>query len=306
MSLDSEMHVLQPDAAAVLRSAVASAYPPDHFAGEGGDESMDAEVHARLYWFRNRYLPWLQSHVPISGASVLEFGAGTGAASVCLAEAGARVTGFDVEERYLEVGRLRASLHDVAERVTLTPLNGKDVDHVFPDDEQFDVVVLFAALEHMTHPERVASLRSAWRLLKRGGHLVAVDTPNRLWYFDNHTAFEMFYHWLPDDVAIDYAQRTSRPGFNTEFVSPPPDAVVKLARWGRGVSYHDFEIALGDLDGMEINGEWEFRRHSDPAWSQWWASQPDGRYHDFLREVVPDRHPAFLEPELAFSIRKQP
>src|SRR5439155_7437846 len=125
--------------------------------------------------------------------------------------------------------------------------------------------VYFASLEHMTHHERPQTLRSAWAMLKPGTLLCVADTPNRLWYYDDHTALTNFFHWLPDEIAMEYAARVPRPDFNRAFLPPEPPSAEKLARWGRGVSYHDFELAIGSLAGLCVAGEWEHRRRTDPG-----------------------------------------
>jgi hypothetical protein len=107
-------------------------------------------------------------------------------------------------------------------------------------------------------------------------------------------------------VAIAYAARTPRVGFNTDFVNGGgSDAVMKLARWGRGVSYHDFEIALDvRIADLAVSGEWAFRRDADPAYAETWMNTNAGRYHQLLRSIAPDIPDAFLEEEIAVMIRK--
>ena len=111
-------------------------------------------------------------------------------------------------------------------------------------DERVDVVAFLAVLEHMTLEERLRALRQAWAHLKPGGWLVIDETPNRLWHFDYHTAHEPFFLWLPDDLAALYSSRTRRARYNRLHRNNGKLDPVTLARWGRGVSYHDFVVAL--------------------------------------------------------------
>jgi S-adenosylmethionine-dependent methyltransferase len=277
------------------------AYPPGFMQTEGGPQVIETEIETRPFWFRKRYVPWLMSHMDLCRTKVLEVGAGTGTSAIPLAEKGALVDSIDINPRALEIARVRASLHGLDVRFQVG--NAEEIATMFPG-AHFDLIVYFAALEHMTYNERIATLRSAWAMLKPGAFLAVVDTPNRLWYYDNHTSLTHFFHWLPTEVAIDYARLTPRGGFNAEFNSPDAGAALRMERWGRGVSFHDFEIALGALEGLEISGEWEFRRKHDRAWAKWWAETNDGRYHEFLKAVSPQTATPFLEEELALSIRK--
>jgi S-adenosylmethionine-dependent methyltransferase len=296
---DPAKRLLPPDKEHRFRQALEAIYPHGL-----SDETAEVEIQSRHYWFRYRYLPWLTSEISLNGARVLEIGAGTGPSTVALAERGATVTSIDLNEASLAVAKLRAELHDVGHLVNVFTANATEIEPLF-SGQQFDLIVYFAALEHMTYKERIKSLRSAWSMLSPGAHLSICDTPNRLWFHDGHTAFQNFFNWLPDEVAIDYASRTPRAGFNTDFVKREGDLVTKLARWGRGVSYHDFEIALDtNISELSIGGEWAFRRHADPAFAEWWIKTDAGRYHELLRTLAPNIPEAFLEEEIAVILTK--
>jgi len=97
------------------------------------------------------------------------------------------------------------------------------------------MVIFFASLEHMTHSERQRSLRAAWQLLADGGILCVIEAPNRLWLFDDHTADLPFFHWLPDEIALEYLKQTPRYQA-AAFDTTSEGAKLELSRRGRGVS----------------------------------------------------------------------
>ncbi len=298
--------LLPPDKEAILLQAIKAAFPRGRLGCDDWRPIVDAELRTRLHWFKYRYTPWLNSILPLSGANILEIGAGTGCSTIPLLEAGARVTSIDISEVDLQIAELRAKLHGVADRVSFSRLNAAEIGNVFLGCS-FDLIVYFASLEHMTYRERLASLRAAWSLLSIGKFLAVCDTPNRLWYYDDHTSLQNFFHWLPDEIAIDYAVRTPRQKFNIDFLSRDEDSATRLQRWGRCVSYHEFEIALGvNARDLEVHGEWQYRReHDDPRWwTDTWMNSKDGQYHQFLRLAEPQLPIAFIEPELALMIRK--
>lgn len=263
---------------------------------------MRAEIYERHYWFRHRYVPWIQTLLPLDGARILEIGSGNGSSTVPLAEAGAVIDAVDVEPQAHPVLRRRAELIGVSDLITTHTANACDLGAVFAD-RAFDVILFLASLEHMTFDERIASLRSAWAILRPGQLLIVADTPNRLWYFDGHTAMDRYFHWLPDDVAIAFAGSTPRPGFEDELRSERPEE--SLARLGRGVSFHDFTIAFGaDVSEYYVSGEWDHRRRTDEDYWQSWLATPDGRFHQFLKSISPEIPTGFLESELALCLRK--
>ncbi len=303
-SIDEPM--LPPDKEAILLNAIKVGFAHGRLGCDDWKPIAEAELQKRLYWFKYRYTPWMNSVLPLNGASVLEIGAGTGCSSIPLLESGARVTSIDISDVDLQIAKLRADLHGVADRASFHRVNAADIGSVFANSK-FDLIVYFASLEHMTHQERIMSLRAAWSLLLPGQFLAVCDTPNQLWYYDHHTAFQNFFHWLPDELAVDYAARTPRQGFNVNFISRDGDEVIKLSRWGRGISYHDFEIALDvDVCELEVHGESQYRaENSNPqllAESSW--NPKDDQFYQFLHAVVPMVPIAFIEPELALMIRK--
>ncbi|HJU12043.1 MAG TPA: class I SAM-dependent methyltransferase [Candidatus Binataceae bacterium] len=302
----ADQPALPPDKEAILLQAMKEAFAHGRLGCDDWRPIVDAELRKRLYWFKHRYTPWINAVRPLNGARILEVGAGTGCSTIPLLEAGATVTSIDISPGDLQIAELRARLHGLIGGVSFRCVNAAEIGRVFAR-EKFDLIAYFASLEHMTYPERLSSLRAAWSLLAPGQFLAICDTPNRLWYYDDHTALQNFFHWLPDEVAVDYAERTPRDRFNTDFLHRHQDAPTRLQRWGRCASYHEFEIALRlDVGSLEVHGEWQYRRERDDPqwWTDVWANSKDGQFHRFLRLAAPSLPIAFIEPELALMIRK--
>ncbi|WP_186203964.1 class I SAM-dependent methyltransferase [Burkholderia gladioli] len=303
-----EDRALSPHQEAVLFEALKKIYPAGFEEQPQAEETFEVEIHTRSYWFRKRYIPWIGSFTSLKNQKILEIGAGTGTSAIPLAEQGAYVFSIDINAAGLEVARIRSRLHGLDHLTDFNLGNAEEVGETFKG-KQFDMVVYFASLEHMTYSERIQTLQAAWLLLSPGGHLVVVDSPNRLWYFDEHTSFTNFFHWLPNDVAIDYAKHTGREGFNKEFDVAVSDADVRLARWGRGISIHDFQIAIGPVESCPVeqlwtSGEWDYRRGTQPEWATWQATTLAGRYHALMQEICPRLPSAWLESEIAIALRK--
>jgi len=112
-----------------------------------------------------------------AGGEILEMGVGWGNTTLALAMLDFKVTALDIEERYLEVIRLRAEMHD-------TP----NIDRVHSDflwvertDRQFDAVIFFESFHHCREFERL--LRGLHRVVKPGGKVYFAAEPiNR--YFE--------------------------------------------------------------------------------------------------------------------------
>jgi S-adenosylmethionine-dependent methyltransferase len=128
----------------------------------------------------------------------------------------------------------------------------------------------------MTYEERLLAIKASYDLIKKGGHVVVVETPNRLWYRDSHTSLENFFHWLPDKMAMDYAKFTSREYFNSAFNNRSDESLLSLARWGRGVSFHEFAIALGDAKKVKVASS-----------MQSFLGYPEHRYKQLMKKIGP-------------------
>ncbi len=100
---------------------------------------------------------------PPLGRRILEIGCGSGALATYLALRGARVTAVDVAAEMLEVGRRRAAVNGVSDRVSFidTPFEG----FASPDDA-FDTVIGNQVLHHLELGEAMPGVA---RLLAPGG-----------------------------------------------------------------------------------------------------------------------------------------
>ena len=259
-------------------------------------------LEARLNEDRSVIIPWIDAAFPLDGARVLEVGCGTGESTLALAEQGASVTGIDVDAGAQAVARERLRLHKLD--AEFHNINAVDAAKALAG-RQFDIVVFFAALEHMTLDERLASMRATWSLLAPGGIWVVVEAPNRLWFWDGHTSMDNFYHWLPDELASRWGHRGSRAAFAEAFPKDAPFDPVHVARWGRGVSFHEFDLAFGDARALDVvSNKRDFLLASNPLlWAHALVSRTR-RYESFLEKLEPKVNRAFFRQYLDIIIRK--
>jgi 2-polyprenyl-3-methyl-5-hydroxy-6-metoxy-1,4-benzoquinol methylase len=258
---------------------------------------LNNHVIDRMRHGRQRIVPWLNATAPVNGASVLEIGCGTGSFTVALAEQGANVTAVDLDEGSLEVARRRCELYRVSVDFRLA-----NAINILEKCEvgRYQLIIFLGCLEHMTHLERIACLRLAWRRLPRNGTMAIVETPNRLWYFDSHTSLLPFYHWLPDDLAFEYSRFSSREGFNNLYRENTPKDFEHFLRRGRGAGFHEFEVAIGPARELAIHSLQEFQR----PWSALRQSRADRQYRRLLRQFHPGLHSGWFEEYLNIVIRR--
>ncbi len=138
----------------------------------GGRES--AQAYAAWEYDTGRHLleEYSRHFGSLEGKSVLDVGCGLGGKSVAYAEAGAALTGVDIERE------------NISEAVRFARERGADVSFIVGDAETlpfpggtFDVVIANDAMEHFPDPEK--ALGELTRVAKRGGHIFLFFTPWR-------------------------------------------------------------------------------------------------------------------------------
>jgi S-adenosylmethionine-dependent methyltransferase len=293
---------LSAEALADLESALRRNYfnrqPPGYLDTEQGRNDLANHLTNRLQVARVQVVPWLESVIQLRGARVLEIGCGTGSGLVAMAERGAQVIGIDVDEDSLQVARKRCSVHGVV--AELHAANATSVAELF-GGTPFDLIIFYASLEHMVHEERLQAITNTWAMLRPGDFWCVIETPNRLWYTDMHTSRLPFYHWLPDELAFQYARFSDRPNFRESYDELTEERRLHFLRRGRGVSFHELHVALGSADAFEvISYKNEFLDRLG------WRGKVllSESYVALLAKLVPSVHPAFLQEYLDLILRK--
>jgi S-adenosylmethionine-dependent methyltransferase len=296
---------IKPDPAgfAHIEHAIRTHYHQDwrseaHYSPEKYQEDLQAHLSERLENDRRLIVPWLNKAKPLRGQRILEIGCGTGSSTVALAEQGAEVTGIDIDIGALKVARERAAVYGIS--AEFQSINANQLLKTFGTN-RFDSIIFFASLEHMTLTERLASLRDAWRMLQPGGLLVIIETPNRLWFFDSHTSRLPFFNWLPDKLAFRYSQFSPRENFRELYRQYTPEAAEHFLRRGRGMSFHELEIAIGDVRKLEVVSSISSFLGMRYRLKQ---SAIDREYKRLLGKIYPDIHPGFFDDHLYLILAK--
>lgn len=268
---------------------------------EGHDDLLN-HLYRRLDTFRRTVVPWLSSARPLSGSKILEIGCGTGSSTVALAEQGADVTAVDVLESSLVVARTRCAAHGLD--VKFLCANATEV-HKLLAGQHFDFIIFFAALEHMTHDERMRAMRTTWEMLVPGSLWCVIETPNRLWYYDVHTSQLPFYLWLPDDLAFSYSQFSPRESFRDLYREVDDDSWLDFLRRGRGVSFHEFELTMKRAEELDVVSSMPiFLRTRNLFRKVAWSLTTRRRFESLLMQCGPKMHRGFYQMDLDLIIRK--
>ncbi len=221
------------------------------------------EQYRRIERFSKRLVPWVSRATDLQNKVVVEIGSGTGSSTAAFAPYVDRIHCFEIAQGPIEIAKQRLYLLGVNNVVFEDGLFSEEC-HFVKSGQKADIVLLVAVLEHTHFHELTAILRAAKNVLKPGGVIVVAETPNRLGVLDRHTSWMVDYQALPDEIKMAYASNSPRQQFRESMKLfdglryGSADHKEHLVRWGSGVSYHDFEIALGrDVHSSIVLDGWE-------------------------------------------------
>ena len=200
---------------------------------------------------RECLIPWVEATFPLEGKTVLEYGCGNAPVSCAFAERADRHIGLDIDAEAVETGRRMAAKLGIENLELHAPPIEEIVAAMAAHRGEVDVVLLYAVLEHLTLQERLEVLQGAREVVREDGFIVVCETPNRFFPIDHHTSQLPFFTMLPDELALRLYEHSSRPDFLNAIAAAmregPEAAASALTRWGRGVSFHEFELVFDRL-----------------------------------------------------------
>jgi SAM-dependent methyltransferase len=221
---------------------------------------MALDWEERYEYARDPILPWVDRVAPLNGRTVVEFGCGNGPVTCAIAERAGTVLALDIDAPAVDEG-LRLAVERGVDNAEFVSGSFDDLIGAVRSRGQVDFFFLFAVLEHMTIEERLATLTAAREAVGNDGFIVVCESPNRLLPWDYHTSELPFFGFLPDELALRYVSRTQREDFKEDVAEAlaegEQEGRERLIRWGRGVSFHEFELAFPDFPGNVVACNYE-------------------------------------------------
>jgi 2-polyprenyl-3-methyl-5-hydroxy-6-metoxy-1,4-benzoquinol methylase len=191
--------------------------------------------HSRLRIFFEELCPEIQYHCgSLQHKRILDFGCGTGASSVALAQFTREVVAYDIDSESIRICQQRVFEHGMEPKVSV--FAGNDIAADSNNLGKFDIIVMNGVLEHMplTTPHlRAKIIQKLWTLLEDSGYLVVNETPNRLYPFDFHSTQLWWIPWTQPGSKWAYEQAVSK-GRHSDAptISPGPLGLEEVGAWG--------------------------------------------------------------------------
>ncbi|MEJ5307467.1 MAG: methyltransferase domain-containing protein [candidate division WOR-3 bacterium] len=264
-----------------------------NFSEKTFENDLKTQLYLRLNENRYYYIPWISKTFNLKDKKILEIGCGTGSSTVALSEQGASVTGIDIDKDSLTVAKERMSIYGLKAEF----IEG-NASVVFENikDRKFDMIIFYASFEHMVYEERIDCLKKYFSFLEKGSFFTIIETPNRLWFFDEHTSLLPYFNWLPDRIAFDYAKFSERSNFREIYNEYSDEKFLHFLRRGRGMSFHELEIAW-DIKAKDIDVVSHLKQFFLPF-------SKEKKFFDLLQKISPQIDKGFFYPYLNMIIKK--
>jgi O-antigen biosynthesis protein len=213
-----------------------------------------------LEWTGERYLPWVEDstiayeHLHryayaaalVADKRVLDLASGEGYGAKMLAQSASSVVGIDSDE-----GAVRHANAKYAGK-TLQFIQGSITDVPLLENQSFDIVVCFEAIEHIEDHEKLIS--EVKRLLKPAGAFV-VSTPNKVIY-DGQSTHENPFH-LKELEFQEFEMLLARHFGHTQFLGQrihPSSAIWPIKR-STATGFHEFVIDRNESEFSFIHDD---------------------------------------------------
>lgn len=184
----------------------------------------------------------------LSRLRALEIGCGPGPKSSALAPLFKSYTGIDLDGPAIEIARLRAGTLGV-ENVEFLLLEADDLPDLLASNS-YDVIILYAVLEHLTVDERLRTLETCWEALPEDGLLYVGEAPNRASPVDYHSSLMAGFHHLPTELAARVFENSKHASWINR-VKSEETLELGFYRNGQHVGPEEFELTIAPRVDLE-------------------------------------------------------
>ena len=116
----------------------------------------------------NKYIQAINAHAPLSGATILEIGCGSGRMTADMAKYATKIVATDLNSEVLEQAEINITAKNV--EFLYTPDGTPDLPN-----RSFDLVIYTLSLHHIPKDKMIDNLRHSGNLLKDSGKIVIVE-----------------------------------------------------------------------------------------------------------------------------------
>lgn len=113
---------------------------------------------------------------------------------------------FDVDRPFAEITRAKVGELPLDKVRQVLHLSDEETTRLPFPDAAFDLVLAVGVIEHLPARGRHRYVDEYYRVLRPGGHIAILDTPNRAFPLETHSIGLPGIQWLPSRIAFRYAR----------------------------------------------------------------------------------------------------
>jgi 2-polyprenyl-3-methyl-5-hydroxy-6-metoxy-1,4-benzoquinol methylase len=117
---------------------------------------------------------------------------------------------YDVDRAFIDIAALKKRDLGLSKLVRLDHFTSEQTRSLPYPEDHFDLVIVLAVVEHMPFEERNRHIDALWRVVKPGGLIAFLDTPNRLYPFESHSVGLPFIARMSPETAFLYARAAGK------------------------------------------------------------------------------------------------
>ena len=187
---------------------------------------------------------------PLHTMRALEIGCGEGPKVCALAPMFKEYVGIDLDAQGIAMGRANVAAYKL-QNADLRLQEAADLARILAD-ETFEVIVLYAVLEHLTVEERLSTLELCWEALPEDGILYIGEAPNRIAPIDYHSSRLPYFHLMPPQLAGKFLDRSPHHGWKSR-VHSEDTTELGLYRNGQHVGFEEFDAAVMSYEHLSAH-----------------------------------------------------
>lgn len=231
-----------------------------HFSEQAAVQLLAAYLTPDMVVQRQKVIDTLQLQ---AGEKVLDVGSGPGFLATEMAaivEASGEIHGVDISEELLVIAK------DIFADQTNLQFHYAEATHLPFMNEYFDVVVVTQVLEYLQ--DAGAALQEFWRVLKRGGRILILDTDWDLlvWHSNNPGRMKRILQAWDEHLVDPYLPRTLIGKLKEAGFQPEEQTVIPL--FNPTFDEDNFSNHMIDLIGTFVRGRQEINDHEADAWAK--------------------------------------
>jgi SAM-dependent methyltransferase len=213
---------------------------------------LKSDFDSRFYKALSFLLPFLAANLPRRPRHVLEIGCGKGAKSMPLSLLADSYHGLDIVPAEIAHAREAAARLEAANATFFVDEAANLEAFLGRAPVKYDLVILYAVVEHLTPPEKLAMLRTIWDYLDEDGFLLIGEAPNRMHGVDYHSTKSLYFQQMPFELWEPYLERVPNAHWRGIIGRAIREGSWPKTAWRHGVhvGHQEFDLALMPVEAL--------------------------------------------------------